>query len=130
MELIGHIRAGIGFGLSSSIITTIGLMVGLFAGTHLKLAVIGGIITIAIADAMSDALAMHISCESEGSHSDKEIWGSTIATFASKFSFAIIFLAPVLLLDLETAIIFSVPYNQYIGLKAGHYAEFPVPFLN
>jgi len=31
-------------------------MVGLAEGTHLKIAVIGGILTIAIADAFSDAL--------------------------------------------------------------------------
>jgi len=103
-----HIRSAIGFGLTSSIITTIGLMVGLYAGTQLKIAVIGGILTIAVADALSDALAMHISEESEGRHSGKEIWASTIATLVAKFFFAIIFLVPVLLLELETAIMASV----------------------
>lgn len=38
-------------------------MIGLMAGTHSKLAVLGGILTIAIADAMSDALGIHISQE-------------------------------------------------------------------
>jgi len=108
MKVLGHIRSGIGFGLTSSIITTLGLMVGLYYGTNSQLAVIGGIITIAVADALSDALAMHISQESEGSHSSKEIWAATFATFGAKFFFAIIFLAPVLLLALETAIIASI----------------------
>lgn len=111
MDLIGHVKAGIGFGLTSSIITTIGLMVGLFSGTHSRLVVIGGILTIAVVDALSDALAMHVSEESKGSHSAKEVWGSTIATFFAKFFFAIIFLVPVLLLSLQTAIIASIVFG-------------------
>ena len=39
---------------------TLGLMVGLHAGTHSMPAVLGGILTIAVADAMSDALGIHV----------------------------------------------------------------------
>jgi len=111
MKLIGHIKAGIGFGLTSSIITTIGLMVGLFTTTNSRLVVIGGILMIAVADSLSDALAMHISAESEGSHSSKEVWGATVSTLVAKFFFAIIFLVPVLLLELQTAIIASIVFG-------------------
>ena len=58
------LKVGFSFGLTSGIITTLGLMVGLNYGTSSKLAVIGGILTIAIADASSDALGIHISEES------------------------------------------------------------------
>ncbi|MFC1740934.1 hypothetical protein ACFL3V_00155 [Nanoarchaeota archaeon] len=98
------LKVGFSFGLTSGIITTLGLMVGLNSGTHSKIAVIGGILTIAIADAFSDALGIHISEESECKHSTKEIWQSTLATFFSKFFFALTFLIPVLLLDLSTAV--------------------------
>ena len=108
---LGHIKAGIGFGLTSSIITTIGLMVGLFSGTYLRIAVIGGVITIAIVDALSDAFAMHISQESTGNESVRDIWASTFSTLGAKFFFAIIFLIPVLLLDLQTAIIVSIAFG-------------------
>ena len=74
---------GLHFGLTSGIITTLGLMVGLSSGTNSKLAVIGGILTIAIADSFSDALGIHISEESENIHSSKEIWISTFSTFIS-----------------------------------------------
>jgi len=37
------LKTGLSFGLTSGIITTIGLMVGLNSGTHSKLVVIGGI---------------------------------------------------------------------------------------
>ncbi|MEW6407822.1 MAG: VIT1/CCC1 transporter family protein [Patescibacteria group bacterium] len=102
------LKTGFSFGLTSGIITTLGLMVGLHSGTHSKLVVIGGILTIAIADAFSDALGIHISEESENKHSTKEIWESTLATFLFKFIFALTFIVPVLLLNLSTAVIASI----------------------
>jgi len=109
MKHIKHsLTIGLSFGLTSGIITTLGLMVGLNAGTGSKLAVIGGILTIAIADAFSDALGIHISEESENKHTHKEIWAATIATFLSKFIFALTFIIPVLLFDLPRAIAISI----------------------
>uniref|UniRef100_A0A7V1EI88 VIT family protein n=1 Tax=candidate division WOR-3 bacterium TaxID=2052148 RepID=A0A7V1EI88_UNCW3 len=102
------LKTGFSFGSTSGIITTLGLMVGLHSGTHSRIVVIGGILTIAIADAFSDALGIHISEESENKHTTKEIWESTIMTFLSKFFFALTFLVPVLLFNLSTAIIVSV----------------------
>jgi len=102
------LKKGFSFGLTSGIITTLGLMVGLHSGTHSKLVVLGGILTIAIADAFSDALGIHISEESENKHSQKEIWESTMATFLSKFVFSLTFIIPLLLFQLSTAIIISV----------------------
>jgi VIT1/CCC1 family predicted Fe2+/Mn2+ transporter len=94
--------------MTSGVITTLGLMVGLHSGTHSKAIVIGGIMTIAIADAFSDALGIHISKESENSHTHKEIWIATIATFISKFFFSMTFVIPVFLMELRTAIIVSI----------------------
>jgi len=102
------IKTGFYFGLTSGIITTLGLMVGLYSGTHSKVVVIGGILTIAIADAFSDALGIHVSEESENVHTTKEIWESTISTFLSKLIFASTFIIPVLILNLSTAIIISI----------------------
>lgn len=83
-------------------------MVGLHSGTHLKLAVVGGILIIAVADAFSDALGIHISEEVESKHTPKEIWLSTVSTFITKFVFTLTFLVPVLLFELSTAIIISI----------------------
>ncbi len=99
------------FGLTSGIITTLGLMMGLSSTTHSKIVVIGGVLTIAIADAFSDALGVHVSEESEDMHTEREIWTSTISTFASKFLFASTFLIPVLLLDLSWAIAVSIAWG-------------------
>ncbi len=105
------LKIGFSFGLTSGIITTLGLMVGLHSGTHSKLVVIGGILTIAIADAFSDALGIHISEESENAHTSREIWEATCATFLSKFGFALTFVFPVLLFRLPIAIVISVVWG-------------------
>ena len=97
--------------MTSAIITTLGLMVGLHSGTKSRLVVIGGILIIAIADAFSDALGIHISEESENKHATVEIWEATIATFFAKFIFASTFIIPLLLFPLNTAIIVSVLYG-------------------
>lgn len=102
------LKIGFSFGLTSGIITTLGLMVGLYSGTRSQLVVIGGVLIIAIADALSDASGIHMSEESENRHTTKEIWESTIATFLSKFVFAATFIVPILLLPLRTAVVVSV----------------------
>lgn len=108
------LKAGIAFGLTSGAITTLGLMVGLHSGTHSKLAVIGGIFTIAIADAFSDALGIHVSQESENEHTGKEIWMATLATFLSKLVFALTFVIPVIFLELTTAVMVSLAWGLSI----------------
>lgn len=105
------LKIGFIFGLTSGIITTLGLIVGLHAGTHSRLVVIGGVLTIAIADAFSDALGIHISEESESKHVKKEIWESTLSTFLAKFFFASTFIVPLLLFQLSTAIIVGVVWG-------------------
>ena len=69
------LKTGFCFGLTSGIITTLGLIVGLHASTYSQIVVIGGIFTIAIADAASDAHGIYISEESEGKHTIIEMWG-------------------------------------------------------
>jgi len=105
------IKKGFSFGLTSGIITTLGLIVGLNSSTHSTSVVIGGILVIAVADALSDSLGIHVSEESENKHTTREIWESTIATFLSKFVFALTFIFPFLLFSLNTAIIVSVIYG-------------------
>jgi len=116
------LKTGFCFGTTSGIITTLGLMVGLHSGTHSKPAVIGGILIIAIADAFSDALGIHISEEAENKHTGKEIWESTISTFFFKFIFALIFVVPVILLELLIAIAICV----ILGLSLLSYLSYYV----
>ncbi len=108
------LKTGFSFGLTSGVITTLGLMVGLHSGTHSELVVLGGILTIAIADAFSDALGIHISEEAENIHTEREIWESTISTFVAKFVIALSFVIPILLFQLSTAIIISISWGLFL----------------
>ncbi len=105
------LKIGFGFGVTSGIITTLGLIVGLQAGTHSRVVVIGGILTIAIADAFSDALGVHVSEESVEKRPEKDVWLSTFSSFVAKFIFAMAFIIPILLFQLTTAVIISVVWG-------------------
>jgi VIT1/CCC1 family predicted Fe2+/Mn2+ transporter len=108
------LNKGVSFGLTSGAITTLGLMVGLHSETKSAAVVLGGILTIAVADAFSDALGIHISEESENQHAHRDVWRSTLATFLTKFVLAMSFLIPVLLLQLSTAVIVSVIWGMAV----------------
>jgi len=108
------IKKGFNFGLTSGVITTLGLIIGLAFATQSRLAVIGGIITIAVADALSDALGMHVSEESDEKKSAKDIWTTTISTAVYKLIFALTFLIPVLLFNLGVAAIISIIWGIFL----------------
>lgn len=103
-----EIKAGIGFGLASGVIATLGMIIGLNSAIKEKLPIIGAIIMIAVADALSDALGMYISEEYQSKHTKKEILESTFTTLLSKFSFAIIFVFPFIFLNLSSAVAASL----------------------
>ncbi len=102
------IKKGFGFGLTSGVITTLGMIVGLNSSTNSALAVIAGIIVISVADAMSDGLGMHISEEAARKKCDKHVWESTFSTFFFKFIFALSFIIPFIFFSLSTAIYISI----------------------
>jgi len=114
--------------LTSGIITTLGLMIGLYSSTNSRMIILSGIFLIAVADAFSDALGIHISTEFENSKLKKGIWEATFSTFLSKLVFALTFVIPVLLFELKTAMIISVIWGVllisilsfYISKKSNH----------
>jgi len=115
------LKTGFSFGLASGIITTLGLIVGLNSGTHSKPVIIGGIITIAIADAFSDSVGIHISKEYESNHNNREIWEATVSTFLSKFVFSISFIFPIILLSLTIALIISLVWGFSLIVIISYY---------
>jgi VIT1/CCC1 family predicted Fe2+/Mn2+ transporter len=106
-------RIGFSFGLTSGIITTLGLMVGLHSSTDSKFVVIGGILTIAIADAFAESMGVHVATESEIKITKREVWESTLFTFLCKFIFTSVFIIPVLIFSLHVAIILSILFGFY-----------------
>jgi vacuolar iron transporter family protein len=115
------IKVGLSFGLTSGIISTLGLMVGLNAGTASEMVVIGGVLTIAIADSASDALGIHMSEESQKGKKNSDVWLSTIVTFGVKFLFALSFAIPILLFDLPRAIVISIIWGLLLIAVFSYY---------
>lgn len=97
------ILKGLSFGLTSGIITTLGLIIGLNSASHSKLVIISGILVIAIADSMSDALGIHIAEESS-TNDQRRVWQATLTTLVTKMFFALSFILPIV----------SLPHNQAI----------------
>ena len=109
------------FGLTSGVITTLGVVVGLNSATESSAVVLSGILVIAIADALSDALGIHISEESADGHNHNEVWESTLYTFLSKFFVALTFVAPVLLLPIHFAIFSSILWGLFLITSLSYY---------
>lgn len=120
MTVKSALRVGLSFGLTSAVITTLGLMMGLFTSTQSRLAVIGGVLTIALADALSDALGIHVSQESQPEVSVKQVWLATLATFGAKLGFALTFVLPLVFFPLSTAIRINVIWGLVLlGILSG-----------
>jgi len=108
------LKTGIGFGVASGVITTLGLMIGLFASTNSKGVVLGGILTIAIADSCSDAVGIHFSEESKGNITTLNIWLSTFFTFLSKLIVTLSFLPMIIILSLNLGIIINIIWGAFL----------------
>jgi len=107
-------RTGIFFGATSGVITTLGLIVGLNAGTQSMVAVLGGILVVAVADAMSDALGIHIAQEADPDSTENHVWAATFWTFFTKLIVALSFALPLLWLPLQMAVAVAVGWGMLV----------------
>lgn len=98
---------GMTFGVMDAIINVIGILIGLGVVGN-KLTVILGILVAGLANSFGNAAGFHVSEETEGIHTRKEVWMSTLQAFAGTFIVTFALLIPPLLLDLFTGIIISV----------------------
>ncbi|MBN1861484.1 MAG: hypothetical protein JW840_08505 [Candidatus Thermoplasmatota archaeon] len=108
------VRIGFSFGLTSGIIGTLGLMVGLHSSTNSKLVVIGGILAIAISEGFAESVSIHIAKEFEQIYNGREVWESTFTTFISKFIFSSVFIIPVIIFELHVAILESILFGLFL----------------
>jgi len=108
--------SGLSFGITSGVITSLGMIVGMFSATNSKLAVVASIITMAIADGLADGAGQHMSEEAEmekgmAVHSQKEVWLSTLYTFLSVCGSILSFVPFFLLFPLTTAIFWAIGWG-------------------
>lgn len=113
-EMDSGLRTGLFFGLTSGVITTLGLIVGLHSGTQSVVVVLNGIVVIALADGMSDAVGVHIAQEAEPDATTSSVWRATFATLVTKFVMTLSFLIPVMLLPESTAIIVAILWGYAV----------------
>ena len=101
------------FGSTSAILTNMAIIIGMDTASNAKLAIIGSLLVIAVADNISDSLGIHIFQESEGL-SQKKVWLQTITNFFSRLVTSIGFILIIATLPLNIAIIFSLIYGLLI----------------
>lgn len=111
---------GITFGLTTSVITSLGMIAGLYSATASKLAVVSGIAVMAIADGLSDAISLHTVEEAElddqgrPRHTHLEVWLTTVFTFMAVAVFSLSFIVPIMLLPLQKAIYAAVAWGVFL----------------
>ena len=98
------------FGATAAIITNLALAVGLRTGEHAKWSIIGGMLVIAIADNISDAVGIHIYQESELLEA-REVWLCTFTNLITRFLVSLTFIALVFFLPLKLAVVSTLTWG-------------------
>lgn len=108
------IKKGLSYGATSGVITSLGLLIGLYSTGSPRAIILAGILTIAFADSFSDGLGIHISEESENHHTQREIWEATTSTILSKMILGLSFTVPVIIFQINTAVFVNIIWGAVI----------------
>jgi len=98
------------FGATSAIITNLALITGLDAASNAKIEILAGLLVIAVADNLSDALGIHIHQETEFAKAS-EVWFSTFTNFSARLLISAVFILFVVIMPLQTAVVCSLVYG-------------------
>jgi vacuolar iron transporter family protein len=101
------------FGGSAAIITNVSIIVGLGSAGASKGAVLGSLLTIALADNISDSLGIHLYKEAEGTARELSIL-STVLNFSARLVVSLTFVAMVLLLPTSRAIPLAIAWGLFL----------------
>jgi vacuolar iron transporter family protein len=101
------------FGSTSAIITNIALIIGMDSATNAKVAIIGSLLVVAIADNISDSLGIHMYQESEGL-AEKNVWILTLTNFFSRLLTSLGFVFIIYFFPLNLAVPISLIYGFLI----------------
>jgi VIT1/CCC1 family predicted Fe2+/Mn2+ transporter len=101
----------VSFGGTAAIVTSVALIFGLDAATATKPTIVSGLLIVALADNLTDALSMHIYEESERRKGTREAFVATWSNFVARFLLALTFVLLVLLLPVHWAIAASAAWG-------------------
>jgi len=118
------------FGISSAVLTTLGIVVGINAATSSRTAIIAGIVGVAVAESCSDAFSMYSLKRSERGVSTRAALRGAIATWLAKATFALTFIIPFLLLDFSPALITSLVWGvallTFVNIQIAFVQQTPI----
>jgi len=96
------------YGITSSVVTSLALIVGLDEITNSKMSIISALLLIAIADNISDSLGIHIYRESAYSKTKNNIKVYTFSNFLTRLTVTLLFVLLVMFLPIQYAILSSI----------------------
>jgi predicted adenylyl cyclase CyaB len=100
-----HEKVGeLAFGITSGILTTIGVLVGVNSATADRLSVVAAVVAIAVADSCSDAFGMYMAKMSERGVAPKQALRHALGTLVGKAFLPFTFLVPLVVLPLGIAV--------------------------
>jgi vacuolar iron transporter family protein len=99
--------ANLSFGSTAAIVTSMALIFGLDAATATKSTIVSGLLIVALADNLTDALSMHVYEESHGRLLPREAFFATFSNFVARLAVSLSFVLLVVLLPLSSAVIAS-----------------------
>lgn len=91
----------------------LGMAIGLFRGTQSRIAIIGGLISLGIADSLSDAFGIHISEQSDTKKGLKETWITALSTLFGRLLFSGLFIAPFIFFSLNVSMIIDIVWGVF-----------------
>jgi VIT1/CCC1 family predicted Fe2+/Mn2+ transporter len=92
------------YGITSSVVTSLALIVGLDAITNPKMSIISALLLIAVADNISDSLGIHIYRESAYSKAKNNIKVYTFSNFLTRLIVTLMFVLLVMFLPIKYAV--------------------------
>jgi predicted adenylyl cyclase CyaB len=107
-----HEKVGeLAFGITSGILTTTGVLVGVNSATADRLSVVAAVVSIAVADSCSDAFGMYMSKVSERGVAPRQALRYALGTLLGKAFLPLTFLVPLLVLPLGVAVWVDVAWG-------------------
>ena len=96
------------YGITSSVVTSLALIVGLDAITNPKMSIISALLLIAVADNISDSLGIHIYRESAYSKAKNNIKVYPFSNFMTRLIVTLMFVLLVMFLPIQYAVLSSM----------------------
>jgi hypothetical protein len=115
-----HGLQGMTFGAMDALINVLGIIVGLGVIGNRAVVVIG-LLVAGIANSLGNAAGFHVSEETEGIHTRREVWMSTILSFAGTFIVTLLLVIPILFLNLHQAIVSSILLGMVVIVLVGSF---------